>query len=183
MAWPFDARQTDFAALVRVPSACLNSIQDYVKELYGGTTKRWFINGISENAAGQTYPQWRLDPAELGWIAVATGVGQLVIPMVMPVQTVVTAVYVKYFIAAAVGLTAKVFKVTHNADTAATAPALTQIGSTHTSAAGSPPDWRVGYESDWEGLTQAIDPETEYLMVEFDGADAGDIVAGVRVVT
>jgi hypothetical protein len=183
MAWPYDARYTDFAALTRVPSACLNSIQDYIKTLYGGTTNRFAVNGISENAAGQTYPQWRRDPGGLGWIAVVTGLGKLSIPLVMPVATIVTSVQVKWFIAAAAGMTAELYAVTHNMGTSATAPARAKVGDTITSAAGTPPDWRVPVEATWASLTEAIDPATKYLEVVFENADAGDIVAGVRYTT
>ena len=182
MAWPFDARHKTYTALTHIQSATLNELQDRVKEIYGGGSEWFFINGFGEKAAASDEPRWLLDDGnpEYGWKALSAG-GQLIIPLVFPTRTIITEVKVKVFIAAAVGLTARLYKVSHKRAAAATAPTRALVGGGYTSAGGAPADWRVGVVA--TGVTEVVDPITDYCHVEIANHDANDLVAGVFVDT
>lgn len=175
--WPFDARIRTNSVNNPWRSDDSNEYQDRIVDCHRDQTKVC-INGSSE-VDGGGLPIWAKDShatLEHGWIAKAGG-GVLVIPLdIQGLTAVVKAVAVKYYILTAVGLSIRLYEIDTKMSSAGSAPAITLLQELITSA-GTPPFWE---EIAWTGLSYDIDDE-KYLAIEVANNDAGDKIAGVRV--
>lgn len=179
MAWPIDTKHTVFAAQVPVPSDCLNEMQDRIVDLHSARS-RTFINGISRVDVSDN-PCWEYAGGSspyVGWENINGG-GELIVNAQFEGLNVVlpaNGVKVKWYIATAVGLVAKLYLMDAQFGASGTVPTRSLL-DTITSSGGSPPDWRV---ETFTFSEQTLD-EDQWLAVEFSDPDAGDMVAGVRV--
>ena len=174
MAWPLDALDITYVADRDVPSDNLNEIQQRIVDLHA-VHQVTFFNGVSQGNP----PDWTQAAGlpEQGWEAVGAG-GRLLIPIQLHGQNhIIDEVRVKYYIAAAVGLTIDLTLIDGKYDAAATDPTAAGVGATHTSAGGAPADWRV---AEWTALAQTVDDES-FLVVRIANHDIGDRVLGAQV--
>jgi hypothetical protein len=181
MAWPLDARLTDYAALVQVKSADLNAIQDAIINVHRARELA-VINAIPGSlAAAAEHGGWHIDPAnpEQGWVCDEAGV-DLTFPLDLPSDALLLKVGVKYYNAqvGAVKPTGHVYHFNPEFSVSANAPTLIgDLGDFTAAADINATSW--GFRVCTLGTPTS--PSTAKICVAFINAGAGDKIAGLLI--
>jgi hypothetical protein len=137
MAWPYDARLTEFSAGTQVPSATLNAIQDRIVDLFATNA---FVDVEAYPEVGAAYPNWAHDwinPAR-GWTCIDEKANsQIAFCIRARSGMVVTGIDVKYYNGSGIDTadnTFTLYKPDCNFDSASTAPSLGSAIATNTDA-------------------------------------------------